>query len=175
MSSLVTDRQPCPANEKQDLIRYLKTHSHVQDPVALMGQGWLLEKGSVKGIAAIGQLRTCFRNLGLAYCQVLYGADYFLVGQALETLTNPNYRHHPDIADGMKKIHEYKYKFARTDSDPKVTIIEWNGEPILADGDKTAIAAYLYALETSKGDFILPVYYVSPPQVSPVQPTKSGS
>src|SRR5205823_949498 len=33
---------------------------------------------------------------------------------------------------------------------------------LIADGDKTAIAGYLYAEEAGLKDFVLPVYYVAP-------------
>jgi hypothetical protein len=77
-----------------------------------------------------------------------YGGEVFLVGQALETLTNPNYSHHPDIADALCKLHRYKYEFAKPASNPRVTI------PVST--------AYLYAVETGNRDFVLPVYYVAP-------------
>jgi hypothetical protein len=42
---------------------------------------------------------------------------------------------------------------------------------LIADGDKTAIAGLLHAIETGQNDFILPVYYV----VDRPAPQKSGS
>jgi hypothetical protein len=105
MADIITDRQPCPPKEAQELLDYLKQKSHVPLPVMLMQQGCPLEKGQAKGLENIGRLRTRFKNLGNAYCQSLHGTEFFLVAQALEALTNPNYRHHPHIADAMQKIH----------------------------------------------------------------------
>jgi hypothetical protein len=50
-----------------------------------------------------------------------------------------------------------------------VTIVELGCDVLIADGDKTAIAAYLYALETSQPDFILSVYYLVSPPVAHAQ------
>jgi hypothetical protein len=84
MSNLVTDRQPCPEHEKQELLAYLRANSHVQQPVQMIEAGCPLEKGKVKGIANIGQLVTYFRNLGNTYSQKLHGTEFFSVAQALE-------------------------------------------------------------------------------------------
>jgi hypothetical protein len=169
MADIITDRQPCPPKEAQELLDYLEKNSHVQLPVMLIQQGCPVEKGQAKGVGNIGRLQTCFKNLGNAYCQSLNGAEFFLVAQALEALTNPNYRLHPDIADVMQKIHQYKYLFARPDPAPKVTVVELGFDVLIADGDKSAIAAFLYALETSQPDFILPVYYIVSPPDAQVQ------
>jgi hypothetical protein len=45
-----------------------------------------------------------------------------------------------------------------------VTIVEITAGVLVADGNKTAIAGLLYAEETGKADFILPVYYVPAPK-----------
>jgi hypothetical protein len=163
MPRLVIDRQPCPEHEKQKLLAYLRTHSHVQLPVQLNEQGWPLEKGKVQGLASVGQLVTCFRNLGNTHCKTLHGSEFFQVMQALDVFRNPGKDDHPDIPDGFQTILRYKDLFAGPDSCPKVTIVELPGQVLIADGDKTAIAGYLYAAEAGVGDFILPVYYVLPP------------
>jgi hypothetical protein len=159
---LVTDRGPCPEQEKQDLLAYLRQNSHVQLPVQLLGQGWLLEKGLVKGLASIGQLVTVFRNLGNTHCKAVHDSEFFTVRQALEVFRNPGADKHPDIPQDFQKILRYKGQFAGPDSRPIVTIVEIPDGVLIADGDKTAIAGYLYALEAGIGDFILPVYYISP-------------
>jgi hypothetical protein len=166
MSDIITDRQPCLASEAQELLNYLKKNSHVSLPAILIQQNCLVEKAQAKGMVNIGRLQTFFGNLGNAYCRLLHGTEKFLVAQALEALTSANYRHHPDIADAMQKIHKYKYLFAQPDPAPKVSIVEQGCNVLIADGNKTAIAAFLYALETSQPDLILPVYYIVAPRVA---------
>ena len=46
-------------------------------------------------------------------------------------------------------------------------MVEDQGVSLIVDGDKTAIAGYLYALEAGIDHFILPVYYVSQPKAGP--------
>ena len=46
-----------------------------------------------------------------------------------------------------------------------MSIVEIPAGVLISDGDKTAIAGLLYAEETGKTDFILPVYYVSAPKL----------
>jgi hypothetical protein len=163
MSNLVTDRQPCPGKEKQELLAYLLANSHVPLPVQMVEAGCPLEKGKVKGIAKIGQLQTCFTNLGNTYSQKLHGTQFFCVAQALEVFRNPGEDKHPDIPADFKKILRYKDLFAGPNSCPRVTIVESPAGVLIADGDKTAIAALLYAQETGQSDFILPVYYIGAP------------
>src|SRR5216683_6338306 len=104
MSNLVTDRQPCPEQEKHELLAYLRANSHVQLPVQMMETGCPLEKGKVKGIANIGQLVTCFTNLGNTYSQKLHGTQFFCVAQALEVFRNPGEDKHPNIPTDFQKI-----------------------------------------------------------------------
>jgi hypothetical protein len=167
MTSLVTDREPCTEPEKQALLAYLRANSHVKLPLELIEQGWRLEKGKVRGTASIGQLVTVFKNLGNTHCKALHGSDFFTVAQALEVFRNPGADTHPDIPDGMRKIVRYKTCFAGPCSNPKVTMVELREGALIVDGDKTAIAGYLYASEVGVSDFILPVYYVSPPVPGP--------
>ena len=164
LPDLVTDRQPCSEQEKQGLLAYLRANSHVQLPVQMMETGCPLEKGKVKGIANIGQLVTCFTNLGNTYSQKLHGTQFFCVAQALEVFRNPGEDKHPNIPTDFQKILRYKDQFAGPDSCPRVTIVEIPAGVLIADGDKTAIAGLLYAEETGKTDFTLPVYYVSAPK-----------
>ena len=69
----------------------------------------------------------------------------------LEVLRNPNYNMHPDIADMCQKLNQYKYQFGLQTSDPKVTIVDSQNDVLIADGNKTAIAAYMYALNHRAG------------------------
>jgi hypothetical protein len=163
MSHLVTYRVPCSEQEKQDLLAYLRANSHVRLPIQLLEEGWRLEKGKVKGPGNISQLQTCFTNLGNTYSQKLHGTEFFSVAQALSVFRNPGEDKHPDIPQDFKKILRYRDKFARPDSSPMVTIVEIPVGVLLTDGDKTAIAGYLYAEEVGQADFTLPVYYISPP------------
>jgi len=165
MSNLVTRRQPCPQQEKQELLAYLRANSHVQLPLQMMEAGCFLEKGKVKEIPNIGQLVTCFTNLGNTYCHKLHGTQFFSVAQALDVFRNPGEDKHPNIPTDFQKILRYKDQFAGPDSCPRVTIVEIPAGVLISDGDKTAIAGLLYAEETGKTDFILPVYYVSAPKL----------
>jgi len=120
-----------------------------------------LEKGKVKGIVNIGQLVTCFKNLGNTYSLKLHGTQFFNVAQALKVFRHPGEDKHPNIPKDFQKILRYKDQFAGPNSSPRVTIVKIPAGVLIADGDKTAIAGLLYAEETGKADFILPVYYVS--------------
>ena len=53
MSNLVTERQPCSEQEKEELLAYLRVNSHIKEPVQMMEAGCPLEKGKVKGIAEL--------------------------------------------------------------------------------------------------------------------------
>jgi len=112
MSNLVTRRQPCPQQEKQELLAYLRANSHVQLPLQMMEAGCFLEKGKVKEIPNIGQLVTCFTNLGNTYCQKLHGTQFFSVAQALDVFRNPGEDKHPNIPTDFQKILRYKDQFA---------------------------------------------------------------
>jgi hypothetical protein len=169
MSNLVTDGQPCTEKEKQELLAYLRANSHVQLPVQMMEAGGPLEKGRVKGIPKISRLQTCFANLGNTYSQELHGTEFFSVAQALAVFRNPGEDKHPDIPTDFKKILRYKDQFAGPNSCPIVTIVETQAGMLIADGDKTAIAALLYAQETDQSDFILPVYHVRAPKTNETQ------
>jgi hypothetical protein len=162
MPDLVTDRQPCPEQEKQALLAYLRANSHVRQPIHMIESGWRLEKGQVKGVANFSQLVTVFRNLGNTHCKAVYGSEFFTVAQALEVFRNPGSDKHPNIPQDFEKIRRYRDLFAGPGSNPKVTIIEIPSGPLIADGDKTTNAGYLYALEEGIDDFTLPAYYVSP-------------
>jgi hypothetical protein len=126
--------------------------------------GYPLEKGKVKAIANIGKLVTCFTNLGNTYSQKLHGTQFFSVAQALDVFRNSGEVQHPDTPTDFQKILRYMDQFAGPDSCPKVTIVEIPAGVLIADGNKTAIAGLLYAKETGKIDFVLPVYYVSAPK-----------
>ena len=91
MSNLVTRRQPCPQQEKQELLAYLRANSHVQLPL---------------------QMVTCFTNLGNTYCQKLHGTQFFSVAQALDVFRNPGEDKHPNIPTDFQKILRYKDQFA---------------------------------------------------------------
>jgi len=164
LRSLVTDHQACTPQEVTSLQDYHAQHSHVQDTVVpLINGGATVQKAKVKGLAKIGYLKTFFGNIGHAYCRTLFGQDRFRVAQVLEVLRNPNYNMHPDIGSMGHTVNQYEYKFALPASDPKVTIVDSQNDVLIADGNKTAIAAYMYALETADSAFELTVYYISVP------------
>ena len=139
--------------------------SHVRDVVVplIKSGGGAVQKGKVEGTARIGQLKTFFGNIGQAHCRSLFGSDRYRVAQALEVLQNPVYNFHPDVADMRRKVNHYKFEFALPTSDPKVTIVSSPDEVLIADGNKTAIAAYVYALESAGDGFTLPVNYIEAP------------
>jgi hypothetical protein len=51
----------------------------------------------------------------------------------------------------------------------KSPIVQLGCDALIADGDKTAIAAFLYGLEMSLPDLILPLYYIVSPPVGQAQ------
>ncbi len=162
LRSLVTDHQACTSQEVVNLRAYLHQHSHVSHIVLpLIDAGAPVFKAKVKGLANIGSLKTFFGNIGYAYSQPLFGTDRHRVSQVIEVLRNPNYNMHPDIGKIGQKLNDYKYEFALPTSNPKVTIVDSQNNVLIADGNKTAIAAYMYALERSSSAFELPVYYIN--------------
>jgi hypothetical protein len=128
--------------------------------VPLIDRGADAQKGKVNGLAQIGQLKTFCGNIGNACCRTVFGSDRYRVAQALEVLYNQIYNFHPDVADTRRKINQYKFEFMLPTSDPKVTIVSSPDEVLIADGNKTAIAAYVYALERVDEDFALPGNYI---------------
>ena len=164
LRSLVTDHHPCDQKEIAAIRDYHANNSHVACVVVpLIDSGAPVRKAKVKGCARIGSLKTFFGNLGNAYCRALFGTDRYRVAQVLEVFRNPTYNMHPDIADMRQKVNQYKLKFALPISDPKVTIMSSQDEVLIADGNKTAIAAYVYALETANPAFQLSVHYIDVP------------
>src|SRR5207245_2201870 len=103
---------PCPEHEKDELLAYLRANSHVQLPVQMMEAGCPLEKGKVKGAVNIGQLVTCFTNLGNTYSLKLHGTQFFSVAHALEVFRDPGEDKHPNIRKDFQKILRYKDQFA---------------------------------------------------------------
>jgi hypothetical protein len=164
LRNLVTDHQACTPQEITNLRDYHSQHSHVRHIVVpLINGGAPVQKAVVKGLARIGCLKTFFGNVGHAYCRTLFRQDRHRISQVPEVLRNANYNMHPHIADMATKLNQYKYKFALPNSDPKVTIVDSQNEVLIADGNKTAIAAYIYALETANAAFKLAVYYIKVP------------
>jgi hypothetical protein len=162
LRSLVTDHQACQPEEVANLRDYHIRCSHVKNIVVpLIDAKAPVYKAKVKGLANIGSLKTFFGNIGHAYCKALFGNDRHRVSQVLEMLRNPNYNMHPDIGDMGRKLNQYKYQFALSTSDPKVTIVDSQNDVLIADGNKTAIAAYMYALERAIPAFELVVYYIN--------------
>ena len=164
LRSLVTAHRACDAGEIVALRDYHTRESHVAGIVVpLLDQGVVVRKASVRGLARIGQLRTFFGNIGNAHCRTLFGTDRYRVAQALEVLHNPFYNTHQDVADTREKVNRYKFKFALPGSDPKVTIVSSHNDVLIADGNKTAIAAYVYAVEIAEPEFELQVHYIDVP------------
>ncbi len=164
LRSLVTEHQACTPQEVIDLRDYQAQHSHVACIVVpLINGGAPVQKAKVKGLAKIGCLKTFFGNIGHACCRTLFAKDRHRVSQVLEVLRNPNYNMHPDIGNMAQKLNQYKYKFALPTSDPKVTIVDSQNDVLIADGNKTAIAAYMYALEMANPAFELLVHYINIP------------
>jgi hypothetical protein len=162
LRSLVTDHRNCTPDEVANLRAYHEQHSHVGHIVVpLIDAGAQVFKAKVKGLANIGSLKTFFCNLGYAYCQALFGTNRHRVTQVLQVLRDPNYNMHRDIGEMGQTLNRYKFEFALPTSDPKVTIVDSQNDVLIADGNKTAIAAYMYALETSNPTFELVVHYLN--------------
>ncbi len=164
LRDLVTERRDCSQQELSTLPDYLKSSGVGGIVVPLIASVAHVQNAKVNGCARIGSLRTLFGNVGAAYCRTFFDADRYRVAQVLEVFRNPAYNSHPDIADMRQKISQYKYKFALPTSDPKVTIVSSQNDVLIADGNKTAIAAYLYALETQDPAFELSVHYIDVPE-----------
>ncbi len=167
LRGLVTNRRPCVDGERSVLRNYHQAQSHVRTVVVpLIDRGVPVLMGEVRGLAAIGQLRTFFGNIGDAHCRATVGSHRYSVGQALEVLRNPAYVH-PDVEDTRRKINQYKLEFALPTSNPKVTIVSSPNEVLIADGNKTAIAAYVFALESAGENFVLPISYIETSEYIP--------
>jgi hypothetical protein len=166
LRALVTDHRACDQQEVATIRDYHARNSHVACTVVpLIDSGAPVQKAKVKGCARIGSLKTFSGNLGDAYCRALFGMDRYRVAQVLEVFRNPNYNIHPDIADMRQKVNQYKWKFAPPTSDPKVTIVSSQDNVLIADGNKTAIAAFVYALEIADPAFQLSVCYIDVPHL----------
>ncbi len=58
-------------------------------------------------------------------------------------------------------VEQYVAKFRTARSDPKVSIVDLATVALVADGNKTALAAFLHASSVTGFTFELPVYYLA--------------
>jgi hypothetical protein len=157
---MLADQRPCTAEEVASFRDYHRRHSHVAAIVlSLTESPSMLTMGTVAGVAAIGRLKTFFGNIGSARCRDLHGSDRFLVMQATDVLLGGSFRTDREVLLMSSKVGAYKSLFSRADSDPKVTIVQSANDCLIADGNKTAIAAFLHAKDQHQLRFALPVYY----------------
>jgi hypothetical protein len=157
----LADRRRCTAEEVAAFRDYHKRYSHVAAVIlALTESPSALTNAKVEGVKAIGRLKTFFGNIGTARCRDLHGTDRFLVTQAADVLLGSGYRTDHGVLSMSSKVAAYKTLFSRSDSDPKVTIVQSANDCLIVDGNKTAIAAFLYARDYQQSMFTLPVYYL---------------
>jgi hypothetical protein len=158
------NHRPCTIEELRDFRDYHRRYSHVADVVlALTRCGAAPTRATLKGANAIGRVKTFFGNIGRARCRNIHGSDRFLVMQAADVLGRPDYAEDEDVRTMVNAVGRYKALFKTAASAPRVTIVQSTNDCLIADGNKTAIAAFLHACESDASAFELPVYYLEAP------------
>lgn len=142
-----------PAFTKYQLAKS-NTSDFVLSAIAEVG----LERSDVVGTVAVGRLLTFFKNIGDAHPDENAGGRYFTVSGAAALLTDGSVKTDAAVAAMRATVLQYMAFFAGPESAPWVTIAACSDAQWLVDGNKTTIAAFLYARERGKPDLVLPVY-----------------
>jgi len=148
------NRQGCSADERQNLIQYLK-----QTPVAWVAdkivRGALLSKGEIQSRAVLGSLTTIFSNLGGVLATQRHGKEKFLVREVLPVLRDPRC----NDKDALRKVECYMELDAANRLEIKITICEVGDNCMIVDGNIRASA--IYERRSSSSFIPVMVYLVS--------------
>jgi len=163
MRDLLSRHRSCSPDEVAAFRRYQLQHSHLARVVVpLLDEGRLLTVATVDGTVAIGSLKTFFGNIGRARCRDVMGADRFRVAEAAALLNSPAFSSDADVSLMRQRVSECVRRFEQPGSNPQVIVVDSANDCLIADGNKTAIAAFLFASSMSSG-FQLPVFYLTAP------------
>lgn len=116
---------------------------------------------TVTGVERIGSMRTFWGTLGPRpwSASQVFGANRFSVAQAHTVLHVEPYCNETDEA-ARTKTARYAPMFARTDSQPLVTLLDVGFDVFIADGNHTAVAAWMHARAHDEA-YVLPVFLVN--------------
>lgn len=153
--AVIENLRRCTQEELEAQIRYLE-QTPVRGLAALLRAGTCdLSAGHVRSVASIGGLKTEFGELGPLRPPSREGARKFLVSEvwpALEATPGADDAMHTAIARFMRKD-EYG------DVDYNITLVLFDGEVIVKDGNKRTIAFY-ERRRTFAGSIEFPVFVV---------------
>jgi hypothetical protein len=162
LRSLVTDHRPCTVEEITIFRRYQEACSCVAPVlISLLDGGKPLTRAVVRGVTKIGAMKTFFGNIGGVSCRSIAGSDRFRVAEATDVLRNTSFESDPEVRKMRETVERYAAIFRKAQSDPKVTIVDSANDCLIADGNKTALAAFLHASSVAGSRFELPVYYLA--------------
>lgn len=152
----------CDGGERSSLLDHLSRSNVRNWIVPLIAQHAApVARCTVTGADRIAALRTFWGTLGPRPWSAshLFGANRFSVAQAHTVLHVEPYCNDTDEL-ARTKTAQYASLFARTDSQPMVTLLDVGFDLFIADGNHTSVAALMHARTTGQ-EYSLPVFLVN--------------
>ena len=153
----------CSPEETQRQMDYLSS-TPVSGIAQLLRSGrCVLKKGIVCSLQFLGNLKTEFGQIGLLTPGQRNGEEKFLVSEIV-----PMLRANPIVSDGglLNKIEAIMEREAKNEIEFNITLMLWNGETIVKDGNKRTIAFFENRKNLNQAEVSYEVYLVVPAQNS---------
>jgi hypothetical protein len=153
----------CGPEETQKQISYLSSTPVAGIANLLRSGQCILKKGFVRDLHHLGSLKTEFGQIGPLVPTQSNGENKFLVSEIV-----PMLRANRSVLDDglLTKIESIMEKEMKNEIEFNITVLTWNGEAIVKDGNKRTIAFFENRRNLNQADINYEIYLVESTQSS---------
>jgi len=153
---VISDLEDCSETEIQQQIRYLHETPVREIGAPLQTRKWVLKRGSIRTLAALGALKTEFGQIGPLIPTASDGERKFRIAEIVPLL-----RSNSGVDDELlRTIEGLVDKDSRGEVTYNVMVLLQGSEYIVKDGNKRAIAFYERRRESTTHLIDFPVFVV---------------